>query len=478
MIIELFFIMSPRGDTIISRGFCGTDSARVIAQKFFEHITEREDPLDDHHGSTSGTSSSEAQSSDKSLDSLSFKDEVVLPSVAAPIFLIDNISYLYLFTSGLYFVATTSSNISPCFVLELLDRYSRLFKDYLGELHEDSVRKNSVLLYELLDEALDWGFPQNTSTDSLKGYVQSEPVITRRIDLSEKLQQFVINQKTKSTTATTRPVAMTFSKDRNQKNEFFVDLLERVTAIIAGSGAIVRAEVDGCLVMKSYLKGEPVVHLGLSDRDINNPSRPPIVFQDVNFHHDIGPQDFEHTRMLRFAPPAGEFIALNYRLTSDVRLPFRVFPFIEGSTKHNNQIAIIVKIFADFSSSLIATDVSVSIPVPKASISISSELGYAATSMGERAELYKNQQLYIWSIPNFVGQTEHILKATIFLNHPYVASTFKEIGPISLAFEIPMYTCSGLEIKQLKIIEQTESYEVARWIRYITQSRSYIARPL
>ncbi|MDP2434151.1 MAG: hypothetical protein Q8P67_00225 [archaeon] len=375
-------------------------------------------------------------------------------------------------------MATTRLNLSPCFVLELLDRYSRLFKDFLGELHEDSVRKNSVLLYELLDEAIDWGFPQNTDTDALKGYVHSEPVLTRRVDLAEKLEAaLVLNRKTKSTTATNRPVAMTFSKDRHQKNEFFVDLLERVTGIFSGTGAVVKAEVDGCLVMKSYLKGEPVVHLGLSDRD-NSPARGPIIFQDINFHHDIGPQDFAHTRALRFAPPAGEFIAMNYRLTSDVRLPFRVFPFIEGVPKHPNQIQIVVKIIADIPPDLTATDVSVSIPIPRITVSVSSELGYAATSMGERAELQKTLHLYTWTIPTFMGQTEHILKATIFLNHPYVASTFKEIGPVSLSFEIPMYTCSGLEIRQLKILEASETYEVSRWIRYITQSRSYVARPL
>jgi len=55
---------------------------------------------------------------------------------------------------GLLFVATTRVNVSPSLVLELLQRIARVIKDYLGILNEDSLRKNFVLVYELLDEVI------------------------------------------------------------------------------------------------------------------------------------------------------------------------------------------------------------------------------------------------------------------------------------------------------------------------------------
>lgn len=55
---------------------------------------------------------------------------------------------------GLLFVATTRANVSPSIVLELLQRIARVIKDYVGVLNEDSIRKNFVLVYELLDEAI------------------------------------------------------------------------------------------------------------------------------------------------------------------------------------------------------------------------------------------------------------------------------------------------------------------------------------
>lgn len=54
----------------------------------------------------------------------------------------------------------------------------------------------------------------------------------------------------------------------------------------------------------------------------------------------------------------------------------------------------------------------------------------------------------------------------------------KEVGPISIAFEIPMFNVSRLKVQYLKIanISGKKSYNPARWVRYVTQSQSYICR--
>ena len=65
------------------------------------------------------------------------------------------------------FVATTRVNVAPSLVLELLQRIARVIKDYLGVLNEDSLRKNFVLVYELLDEVI-------VSFFFLSGYLPAE----------------------------------------------------------------------------------------------------------------------------------------------------------------------------------------------------------------------------------------------------------------------------------------------------------------
>lgn len=98
---------------------------------------------------------------------------------------------MYIKQTGLYFVITTRRNVSPTFSLELLNRiakvgirdlcyvahvWSQIFKDYCGIVTEEAIRKNFVLIYELLDEILDFGYAQSTTTETLKAFVYSDPV--------------------------------------------------------------------------------------------------------------------------------------------------------------------------------------------------------------------------------------------------------------------------------------------------------------
>jgi hypothetical protein len=46
-------------------------------------------------------------------------------------------------------------------------------KEYFGELEEESIRDNFVVTYELLDEVMDFGYPQISETKILKECVTS-----------------------------------------------------------------------------------------------------------------------------------------------------------------------------------------------------------------------------------------------------------------------------------------------------------------
>ena len=41
------------------------------------------------------------------------------------------------------------------------------------------MRKNFVLLYELLDEVIDYGYPQNSSSEALKEFVLNDPTVIK-----------------------------------------------------------------------------------------------------------------------------------------------------------------------------------------------------------------------------------------------------------------------------------------------------------
>ena len=57
----------------------------------------------------------------------------------------------------------------------------RCLQDYCGLLSEEAVRKNFLLVYELLDEVIDYGFPQNSSSEALKEFVLNDPTVLRPV---------------------------------------------------------------------------------------------------------------------------------------------------------------------------------------------------------------------------------------------------------------------------------------------------------
>ena len=65
--------------------------------------------------------------------------------------------------------------------------------------------------------------------------------------------------------------------------------------------------------------------------------------------------------------------------------------------------------------------------------------------------------------------------AQITLSAAHTSSVRKEIGPIALQFEIPMYGPSGLQVRYLRVLGPA-SYNPYRWVRYVTRSSSYVCR--
>lgn len=49
-----------------------------------------------------------------------------------------------------------------------------VFVEYFKDVEEESVRDNFVLIYELLDEMLDFGYPQTTESKILQEYITQE----------------------------------------------------------------------------------------------------------------------------------------------------------------------------------------------------------------------------------------------------------------------------------------------------------------
>jgi AP-4 complex subunit mu-1 len=352
-------------------------------------------------------------------------------------------------------------------------RMAKVFKDYCGVLTEEAIRKNFVLVYELLEEMIDFGYPQITSTEMLKSCVHNEAVMVSTPSLSASLMNNM-SSRTKPSGAANVPITMKTARGGNQKNEIYVDIIERLNVLFSSNGYVVNSSIDGSILMKSFLSGNPELRLALNEDLVigKGTAYGSVVLDDCNFHECVHLDEFESSRTLHFLPPDGEFTLLNYRVTTDFRVPFKLYPVIEEPGPFKLDVIVVVR--AEIPEGNYGSNIVIRMAVPRATVSAHAEIN--GEFPGATAEYIAQEKKVLWSLRKLNGGAELVLRAKITLDQPVTAAHKKEVGPVSMGFEIPMYNVSNLQVRYLRISETHKSYNPYRWVRYITQSSSYVCR--
>lgn len=94
---------------------------------------------------------------------------------------------------------------------------------------------HTLILY--MHDMQDFGYPQGTSTEILKSYICNSPC-----PVSYDSKTSVLRSQGTSTLpshAANKPIATSIDTLRNQKNEIFIDLLERLTVLVASNVSII-----------------------------------------------------------------------------------------------------------------------------------------------------------------------------------------------------------------------------------------------
>uniref|UniRef100_A0A803LUZ5 MHD domain-containing protein n=1 Tax=Chenopodium quinoa TaxID=63459 RepID=A0A803LUZ5_CHEQI len=439
--ISQFFVLSQRGDNIVFRDYRG-DVPKGSTEIFFRKVKFWKEDGEEE---------------------------------APPVFNVDGVNYFHVKIVGLLFVATTRANVSPSLIMELLQRIARVTKDYLGVLSEESLRRNFVLVYELLDEVIDFGYVQTTSTEVLKSYIFNEPIVVdaARVPALGPASIFMQGNKRMPGTAVTKSVVANEPGGR-KREEIFVDIIEKISVTFSSSGYILTSEIDGTIQMKSYLTGNPEIKLALNE-DVSigrGGSSAYVILDDCNFHESVHLDNFDLDRTLSLVPSDGEFSVMNYRMTQEFKPPFRVNALIEeaGALKAE----VIIKIRAEFPSNATANTILVQMPLPSYTSRVSFDVEPGA--IGQMADFKEANKRLEWSLKKIVGGAEHTLRAKLTFSQESHGNLTKEAGPVSMNFTIPMYNASRLQVKYLQIAKKSKTYNPYRWVRYVTQANSYVAR--
>ena len=166
-----------------------------------------------------------------------------------PMIELDGVYFMHTTMNDVTVVATTKSNCNVTMIIEFLYQLIILCKAFFNsEFNENNIRKNFVLIYELLDEVMDYGLPQILEPDVLKMYINTAK-INKTANNLEKLKQITIQA--------TGAIPWRAEGIKYRKNEIFIDIIENLNCLVSSKGQILKSDVVGQVVMKTKLTGMP-----------------------------------------------------------------------------------------------------------------------------------------------------------------------------------------------------------------------------
>lgn len=426
MTASAVFILDMKGKVIISRNYRG-DVPMNCVERFSGHVLEAE-----------------------------ANDE-------RPVWLEHGTTYIYIKYNNLYIMAVTQRNSNAAMILLFLYRLVEVFKDYFKELEEESIRDNFVITYELMDEMMDFGYPQVSEPKILREYITQE---------AHKLEVV------KPPMAVTNAVSWRSEGIKHRKNEIFLDVVERLNLLVAANGTLLRSEILGSLKMRSYLSGMPELKLGLNDKLLFEATGrrtggrglskgKAVEMEDIKFHQCVRLARFENDRTISFIPPNGEFELMSYRLNTQVKPLIWIEAVVEPHS--HSRIEYMIKAKSQFKQRSTANNVEIVVPVPA-----DADTPSFKTSIGT-VKYAPERDAIVWSIKQFHGGKEYLMRAHFGLPSVSNEEEKKDKPPITVKFEIPYFTVSGIQVRYLKIIEKS-GYQALPWVRYITQNGDYQLR--
>ncbi|KAI6192751.1 hypothetical protein M3Y94_01322000 [Aphelenchoides besseyi] len=414
------FILNMKGNVLMSRNYRGDVDMSEI-EKFMNLLMEQED-----EGRTS------------------------------PIIQNGDLNYIYIKHMNIYLVSMSHNNVNVALILSFLYKCVGVFTNYFKDLEEESVRDNFVVIYELLDEMMDFGYPQITEPKILREYITQE---THQLVTAPRPPMAVTNA-----------VSWRSEGLKYRKNEVFLDVIESVNLLANATGTVLQSEIIGLIRMRAMVSGMPELRLGLNDKvQFENSGRgknKTVELEDVKFHQCVRLSRFENDRTISFIPPDGEFELMNYRLTTVVKPLIWIEAVVEKFS--HSRVEFMIKAKSQFKRRSTANNVEIVIPVPRDADSPK----FRAAIGG--AKYVPEDNSFVWTIKSFPGGKEYLMRAQFKL--PSV--TGEEIEgrrPIKIRFEIPYFTTSGIQVRYLKIIEKS-GYHALPWVRYITQNGDYQIR--
>ncbi|KAJ7525504.1 hypothetical protein O6H91_17G054100 [Diphasiastrum complanatum] len=374
-------------------------------------------------------------------------DEHSVPSVlASPTYYLMNIV-----RDGITFLACTESEMPPLLGIEFLCRVADVLADYLGGINEDLIKDNFVIVYEVLDEMMDGGFPSTTEPNVLKELIAPPNLVSRVLSVVTGASSSLNN---------TLPLAMGSKVPwrgdgiKHSNNEIYFDLVEEMDAVLNRDGFLIKGEVYGEIHANCRLSGMPEVSLSFSN---------PAILNDISFHPCVRYKVWESNRVLSFLPPDGAFKLTSYRVKGLKSTPVYVRPqltFSEGICHVN----VMLGIRNDPGKPVDSIVVQLPWPSTITSVDLTANHGTVTQNHGTKVST--------WSVGRIPRDKSPCLTGTLKLQPGL--TKLPHYPTLLVGFKIMGATLSGLKVDKMDL--QGESYRPHKGFRAVTRAGNYEIR--
>ncbi|KAJ1311303.1 hypothetical protein OPQ81_009799 [Rhizoctonia solani] len=366
---------------------------------------------------------------------------------------------------GLHILCPVRGDVDPLFVFSFLEVVVQILQEYLGELSTASLKDNFDVVYQLLEEMLDEGYPLTTESNALRDIV-IPPSLLNKI-----LAATGVSGLSAATPAPfSSPIPWRKAGLRYNNNEIYFDIIEELEATVNRSGNVVASNVWGRIMCKSSLSGTPDLSFSLSNSK---------ALHDHSFHPCVRLQKFLQTNQLSFVPPDGNFTLLTYQLPVPSPNPAAPPPLPihlnSGVSLHEHGGAF--EITATARSSKMLENVCVKFKLGDSATgaecthtgsggqSAGGGFGALSANGGSVRWGYDPQTKVLkWEIPSLTSMAQH-LKGTFTSSD----GTPRPSRSFIVTFEIPQHSLSMVKIDQLRI--SGESYKPYKGVRSSVEGR-------
>jgi AP-3 complex subunit mu len=322
------------------------------------------------------------------------------------------------------------------FAVSVLQYIGRLLATLLKNgATEESVKAEYPVVYQILDYAVDFGFPFLNEANTI------QTLLTRPPTDYAKGHRLQLDLQRPWRSVGVKRVA----------NEILVDVIETVDIVVSQHGRTEFCHIRGAVEVMSRLSDNPTCKLVLT---------PQSRYEDVTFHRCIE-VDSSEAKVIPFVPPDGPFTLMKYRVTAtQSTVPVWLAPKFTWS-KGSVSFEIAVKPEGNLARPLEALEIRFELPDGVLSPSLAAPDGRATYETSSRE--------VVWFIGTYSKKDTFTMKGSASTEPGFDLGG--RFPVVSVKFVTSAVTVSGFRIDRLDI--ENTPYKAFKGVKYIVQAGNY-----